>query len=198
MVGANIDGSGQYQPDITSYDYDAPMNECGDPTPKFMALRELIVQYLPAPYVPIPIVMPKMALSDIQMTPCATLLSDIGRRILGEMPFMSSKPLTFEALNQFAGLILYETQMPTITRDPSLLLIERLHDRAHIFVDDVSIGHQVNHLSEQITCQFLAKVFHRHFVKRESCEFSNDQCQFWKQTSNTCRKSRTYQFCDCQ
>lgn len=37
IVGANYDGT--YQPDITSYDYDAPLSEAGDPTPKYYAIR---------------------------------------------------------------------------------------------------------------------------------------------------------------
>lgn len=31
-----------YVPDITSYDYDAPMTEAGDPTPKYMDIRRTI------------------------------------------------------------------------------------------------------------------------------------------------------------
>lgn len=31
-----------YVPDITSYDYDAPMTEAGDPTPKYMDIRRAI------------------------------------------------------------------------------------------------------------------------------------------------------------
>jgi beta-galactosidase len=40
-------GSGAYYPGVysptpTSYDYDAPLNEAGDPTAKYFALREVI------------------------------------------------------------------------------------------------------------------------------------------------------------
>ncbi len=45
-AGANSGGKG-YEPDVTSYDYDAPVNEQGLPTPKYMALRKLIGSYLP-------------------------------------------------------------------------------------------------------------------------------------------------------
>lgn len=33
-----------YQPDITSYDYDAPLSEAGDPTPKYFAIRDAIAK----------------------------------------------------------------------------------------------------------------------------------------------------------
>lgn len=47
--GANY--FGKYQPDITSYDYDAPLSEAGDPTPKYNAIRELLLQvYLTKSY----------------------------------------------------------------------------------------------------------------------------------------------------
>ncbi|KAH9374053.1 hypothetical protein HPB48_005322 [Haemaphysalis longicornis] len=38
---ANV-GNGHFQPTPTSYDYDAPMNEAGDPTDKFIAIRNVI------------------------------------------------------------------------------------------------------------------------------------------------------------
>lgn len=45
LAGANYDESLQkYQPDITSYDYDAPLNEAGDPTLKYYAIRDVLVQ----------------------------------------------------------------------------------------------------------------------------------------------------------
>lgn len=43
MNGANSNGS-NYEPDTTSYDYDAPLNEGGQPTPKFMAFRDIITR----------------------------------------------------------------------------------------------------------------------------------------------------------
>src|SRR6202022_34663 len=38
----------RYAPTVTSYDYDAPLDEAGDPTPKYAAFREVIARYLPA------------------------------------------------------------------------------------------------------------------------------------------------------
>lgn len=40
ILGANYEGT--YQPDITSYDYDAPLSEAGDPTPKYYAIRDAL------------------------------------------------------------------------------------------------------------------------------------------------------------
>jgi beta-galactosidase len=43
MNGANSNGT-NYEPDTTSYDYDAPLDESGQPTPKFTAFREAITR----------------------------------------------------------------------------------------------------------------------------------------------------------
>ena len=45
-AGANAFKPTEYQPDITSYDYDAPISEDGSPKPKFFALRNLIGKYV--------------------------------------------------------------------------------------------------------------------------------------------------------
>jgi len=41
--GAN-GGAGVYSPQLTSYDYDAPLTEAGDPTEKYFAIRDVIGQ----------------------------------------------------------------------------------------------------------------------------------------------------------
>lgn len=38
--GSNLDIN--FKPNPTSYDYDAPLNEAGDPTPKYFAIRDVI------------------------------------------------------------------------------------------------------------------------------------------------------------
>lgn len=43
LTGAN-GGVDAYSPQITSYDYDAPLTEAGDPTDKYFAIRDVIGQ----------------------------------------------------------------------------------------------------------------------------------------------------------
>ena len=45
--GANDKGT--YTPIVTSYDYDAPLDEAGNPTAKYWAFREVIAKYAPVP-----------------------------------------------------------------------------------------------------------------------------------------------------
>jgi len=55
-AGAN-GGAGAYSPQLTSYDYDAPLTEAGDPTEKYFAIRDVIgqVRFLSSRRKPAPI-----------------------------------------------------------------------------------------------------------------------------------------------
>lgn len=48
------------------------------------------------------------------------------------------KPLSLEALDQYSGLVLYEADLPRLRKDPSVLKIDEIHDRAYVYVDRVS------------------------------------------------------------
>lgn len=43
-AGANDIGAGKYGADITSYDYDAPLDEAGDPTEKYFEIRKVLIE----------------------------------------------------------------------------------------------------------------------------------------------------------
>jgi len=49
-TGANCGANAsQFQPQPTSYDYDAPLSEAGDPTQKYFVLLEVIARYMGPP-----------------------------------------------------------------------------------------------------------------------------------------------------
>jgi beta-galactosidase len=51
------------------------------------------------------------------------------------------KLLTFEEIDQFSGFVLYESKLPEIfTRDPTNLVVEKLRDRALVYVDEKFVG----------------------------------------------------------
>lgn len=83
---------------------------------------------------------PTMSLAAVTFKPVDTILSPRGRTLLGSRPIVSDKLLTFEDLNQFSGFVLYETELPKLTRDPSNLVVTSLRDRALIYVDDEFVG----------------------------------------------------------
>ena len=81
-----------------------------------------------------------MALPAIILKPIDTIFSPLGRSLLGSRPFASDNLMTFEELNQFSGFVLYETELPKLTRDPSKLILTDLRDRALVYIDGEFIG----------------------------------------------------------
>lgn len=137
-AGANYDGPGNYKADLTSYDYDAPMNEWGDPTEKYYVLRDVIHQFLPpTDNTTEPEKTKRVKLPSVELKLKSTILSEKSRQMLATTAIESMKPKTFEELDQYSGFVLYETQLPKTSFDPSVLTIPVLHDRAHILVNNV-------------------------------------------------------------
>ena len=57
-----------YKPQITSYDYDAPISESGELTKKYFAMREVILKHRGLPPLPVPVSIPKQSYGNIYMT----------------------------------------------------------------------------------------------------------------------------------
>lgn len=133
-AGANAFAPDQYQPDVTSYDYDAPINEMGQATPKYYALRNLLAKYLPAnqqlPSIPAP--MPVIEIPEITLTKSASVWDNLPAAIQTPQP----KPM--EMFGQKGGFILYRTQL--IGHKKGKLRITELHDYATVFVDGKYVG----------------------------------------------------------
>ncbi|XP_001649403.2 beta-galactosidase isoform X1 [Aedes aegypti] len=139
-AGANDWGLGKYMADITSYDYDAPMDEAGDPTMKYTIFRNIIGEYIELPAVPVPDRAPKIKHNPVQLTSVDNILSSSSRNLLGSPERKSNQLMTFEELDQNSGFVLYETTLPKLTRDPSQLTINDLRDRAQVYVDEFYVG----------------------------------------------------------
>ena len=135
MNGANCQG-GQYQPTITSYDDDAPVDEAGDLTPKYMAFREVIARYEPVPDLPSMEPSPKMALGEVELTESVGLFEALDTL---SSPAFCPTPEPMENLGQDTGFILYRTQISG-PREEAPLILRDLRDRAQIFLDDRFVG----------------------------------------------------------
>ncbi|HEX2975378.1 MAG TPA: beta-galactosidase family protein [Bacteroidales bacterium] len=132
-AGANSGRKG-YEPDVTSYDYDAPINEQGKATPKYYALRNLLGSYLPKgkklPSVPDPI--PTIEISQMEMSPFTSVWDNL------PAPVNSVQPKPFEAFNQDYGFMLYKTEL--IGHKKGKLKVTDLHDYATVFLNGNYIG----------------------------------------------------------
>lgn len=134
MNGANYKDTSPFEPQTSSYDYDAPLDEAGNATPKFMAFRKVIEKYLPAGKTlpPVPAVKPAMKIPAIALTQTTSLLNNL------PAPISSARPMTFEELNQAYGYVLYRT---TLTGGKSgILKLKELRDYAVVMINGKTVG----------------------------------------------------------
>lgn len=134
-TGTDANGLQMY---YTSYDFDALISEAGDITDKYHAVRDVIKKYMPMPNINVPQNESKMALPPVKLRPRTTLFSPLSRYLLGSAVHQSNKPLVFENFIQDNGFLLYETQLGGLVMNSSLLNVTGLHDRAIIYVNNVS------------------------------------------------------------
>ena len=128
-AGANSPG---FAPDVTSYDYDAPINEYGQVTSKFWELRTMMQKYsdqkLPA--VPKPVA-PIITVPKFELTEFAPLLQADGKEASGAIR-------TFEEMDMGWGTMIYTTRLPEI-KAKSILTAD-FHDFAQVFINGKYIG----------------------------------------------------------
>ena len=129
-AGANSPG---FAPDVTSYDYDAPINEFGQATPKFWELRKMMEKYndgkkMPAvPKAPMPIItVPKFELKEF-----APIHLGIDKQDKGTLK-------TFEEMDMGWGTMIYAASLPEIPTESQLSA--DFHDFAQVFIGSKYIG----------------------------------------------------------
>jgi beta-galactosidase len=159
-AGANSPG---FAPDVTSYDYDAPINEWGLPTPKFWELRKMMEKYdergfplggrkggLPAvPKAPMPIItVPKFELTEFH----ALFYACDSIAVQGGL-------MTFEEMDFGWGSMMYVTELPEIPVQ-SIMQLEA-HDYAQVFINGKFVG-KVDRVKNEQTLKLPA-------VKKGDC-----------------------------
>ncbi|WP_295203279.1 beta-galactosidase [uncultured Chryseobacterium sp.] len=127
MNGANMNAQNPYSPQVSSYDYDAPLDEAGNPTEKFFAFRNIIKKHLPKGQIipDVPAKKPAVKIADIKLDAYAGIFSQLPQ------PKQSMKPLSFEDLGQAYGFVLYRTTL----NKGGMLKIRELRDYALIYVN---------------------------------------------------------------
>ena len=126
-AGANAFNPTQYQPDITSYDYDAPITEQGLPTAKFYALRRLISQYVSYQIPDVPAPVKAIVVKPFSLQPFTTLEQELPK------PIHSPQPKPMESFGQSSGFIWYRTKL--IGHKSGKLTITEPHDYALVFLN---------------------------------------------------------------
>uniref|UniRef100_A0ABI8A0Q3 Galactosidase beta 1 like n=1 Tax=Felis catus TaxID=9685 RepID=A0ABI8A0Q3_FELCA len=145
------DEKGRFLPITTSYDYDAPISEAGDPTPKLFALRNVISKFQEIPLGPLPPPSPKMMLGPLTLHLDGYLLSFLDI-LCPHGPIRSILPMTFEAVKQDHGFMLYRTYLTHTVSEPTQLWVPNngVHDRAYVMVDGVFQGVLERNMKHQL------------------------------------------------
>ena len=127
-----------YFPVTTSYDYDALLDEAGDPTEKFFAVQAVLKKHFPDVAYGTPAVAPKGDYGTVPLVESAGLLEHLPQ--LGRC-FHTGDAETMEALGQNFGFILYRTriQTPWIPAEDTIFFRE-VRDRAMVYFEDRYLG----------------------------------------------------------
>lgn len=128
--GANH--KGRYLPIVTSYDYDAPLDEAGDPTEKFFAFRDVIAKYAPVPD-ELPAPRASAPVASVELTPAGAWTDAAASASPAPLP------ATFDELGHLSALVRYDLALPPM-RGPGLLTVEEVRDLAWVSVDGLPVG----------------------------------------------------------
>lgn len=121
----------KFAPDVTSYDYDAILTECGDVTPKYFAVRDVIKKYIDYPLPEVPQNREKKAYGKVKLNESVGFFSSLEKL---SSPVYSDVPKCMESYGNGYGYIAYKT---TLNRDYEdvTLSFESLGDRAQIYIN---------------------------------------------------------------
>ena len=132
-AGANYDKRRDIQPDLTSYDYDAPISEAGWVTAKYDSIRNVMKKYVKN--IPdAPTAIPVIEIPSIKLDKVADVLGYTSRI----KPISNEEPLTFEQMNQGYGYVLYSRHFNQPIS--GTLAIPGLRDYAVIYIDGEKVG----------------------------------------------------------
>lgn len=127
--GAN--DKGIYEPTITSYDYDAPLSEDGQPTAKYFAFRDVIAKHFPNTS-EAPLARPVAETAAVTVSRYVPLLSAGGMPITvvpGTVP-------PVEVTGQYRGFYMYGITLES----GGVLSFTEIRDRAQFFLNGAPVG----------------------------------------------------------
>lgn len=136
MNGANADGANSdgknYQPDVTSYDYDAPLDESGRATPKYDLLRKTIAEATGRQPPDVPVIPPAQTIAPFPLNEAIPLWKTLPATV------RSPQPRTMEELDQSYGYVLYRATLEGPIQGE--LNLGKLHSYAQVYLDGRLLG----------------------------------------------------------
>lgn len=132
-AGANAPA---YAPTTSSYDYNAPIDEAGNPTDKFYAIRDLLKNYLQEGEI-----LPEIPQNPEKTISIPTIEFKLSANIFENLPVSKQteniKPMEF--FNQGWGTIIYRKQISACNHKQKLI-IKDVHDWATVFINGKVVG----------------------------------------------------------
>lgn len=142
--GANGNFGNEYEPTVTSYDFDAPVNECGDPTEKFYECQKVIAKYSKSGAVRTIEAVKKICPESAFFTGSVPLLQAVP--CLASVSGHAVTPPTMEEIGENFGFVHYSTMLdgPIRKQDQEMgkivLRLVDVHDFAMVWFDGEFIG----------------------------------------------------------
>ncbi|MDB5193981.1 MAG: beta-galactosidase [Segetibacter sp.] len=124
-----------YSAMVSSYDYNAPINEQGQTTDKFFAVRDLLKNYLQdgESLGPIPEMKEAIEIPAFELKQSASLFTNLPT----SKTTIDIKPI--EEFDQGWGRVLYRTRLP-LSKVKQKLVITEVHDWGTVFINGKVIG----------------------------------------------------------
>ncbi len=141
----------KFAPDVTSYDYDAILTECGDVTPKYYAVRKIIQKHIDYPLPEVPENRAKKAYGKVLLTQKQGIFSSLKEL---SAPIYTDVPKPMEYYGNGYGYIAYMTKLNRDYENVSLSF-ESLGDRAQIYINDNLID--ILYINDRLETKISAK-----------------------------------------
>jgi len=131
MNGANWENA--YEPDVTSYDYDAPVSESGALSKKYFAFRDVIAKHRAGEKFPdSPAALPVIDVPEFELAESAPLWANL------PTPISVDRPRSMEAFGQSYGYVLYRTKIKAALAGE--LVINEMRSYARVFINGKLAG----------------------------------------------------------
>ncbi|WP_162011303.1 glycoside hydrolase family 35 protein [Streptococcus sp. S784/96/1] len=142
-------------PQVTSYDYDAVLDEAGNPTQKFFEIQKRLKTRFPELITAMPLT------KKIKTYPSVTLSQKTG--LFGNLKNVSvlkinPYPLSMEELGQNTGYVLYQTELERDKDDAERLRVIDARDRIQVYENDYHVATQYqDEIGEDIALEMTQK-----------------------------------------
>lgn len=138
MHGANAYEDNIDRPQVTSYDYGAPLDEAGNPTERYYAIQQLINDLYPEIETKEPLIKEAMSLRGVKLKEKVSLFNTIDAMAPS---YKTLYPVPMEKMGQNVGYTLYRSQRKAVAEREKIRIIDGF-DRAHIYIDGELIATQ--------------------------------------------------------